>query len=133
MFYIKWSTLAKSLVFQWSGPLENNKIVTILFLDHRKTELLNVGYSNIFGILMFSIQAHYCKAVEFYNNISRFTSRTLREDCYGNMYIAGCTEVPVMSPREALETFYRGQKRRRVAQTQLNHESSRSHSVFSIR
>jgi hypothetical protein len=49
------------------------------------------------------------------------------------MYIAGCTEVPVMSPREALETFYRGQKRRRVAQTQLNHESSRSHSVFNIR
>lgn len=26
-----------------------------------------------------------------------------------------------------------GQKRRRVAQTQLNHESSRSHSVFTIR
>ena len=26
-----------------------------------------------------------------------------------------------------------GQKRRRVAQTQLNHESSRSHSVFNIR
>jgi kinesin family member 23 len=49
------------------------------------------------------------------------------------MYIAGCTEVAVMSPREALETFYRGQKRRRVAETQLNHESSRSHSVFNIR
>ena len=26
-----------------------------------------------------------------------------------------------------------GQKRRRVGQTQLNHESSRSHSVFTIR
>ena len=57
MFCIKWSTLAKSLVFQWSGPLENNKIMAILFLDHWKTELLNIGYSNIFGIPMFCIQA----------------------------------------------------------------------------
>ena len=49
------------------------------------------------------------------------------------MYVHGATEVEVRSPKEALETFYRGQKRRRVAETQLNHESSRSHSVFNIR
>ena len=37
------------------------------------------------------------------------------------------------SPEEALETFYRGQKQRKTAETQLNIESSRSHSIFTLR
>lgn len=49
------------------------------------------------------------------------------------MFVYGAKEVEVRNPKEALEAFYRGQKRRRVAETQLNHESSRSHSVFNIR
>ena len=49
------------------------------------------------------------------------------------MYVHRCTELEVRSPKEALDAFYRGQKRRRVAQTQLNHESSRSHAIFNIR
>ena len=57
----------------------------------------------------------------------------MKEDSHGNMYVHGGTEIEVRNAKEALEVFYRGQKRRRVAQTQLNHESSRSHSVFNIR
>lgn len=34
---------------------------------------------------------------------------------------------------EALEAFYKGLKRKRMAHTNLNAESSRSHSVFTIR
>ncbi len=49
------------------------------------------------------------------------------------MFVYGATEKEVRNPREALELFYKGQKRRRVAQTQLNFESSRSHSIFNIR
>ena len=49
------------------------------------------------------------------------------------MYVSGVTEVEIKSTEEAFETLYKGQKRRRVAQTQLNQESSRSHSVFNIR
>lgn len=49
------------------------------------------------------------------------------------MYIHAVTEVEVKSPEEALEVFSRGQKRKRVAHTMLNEESSRSHSVFTIR
>ena len=49
------------------------------------------------------------------------------------MYVIGATEVEVKSTEEAFEVLYRGQKQRRVAQTQLNQESSRSHSVFTIR
>ena len=60
-------------------------------------------------------------------------SKTLREDKNHNMYVAGCTEVEVKSTEEAFEVFWRGQKKRRIANTHLNRESSRSHSVFSIK
>uniref|UniRef100_A0A665UPP3 Kinesin-like protein n=1 Tax=Echeneis naucrates TaxID=173247 RepID=A0A665UPP3_ECHNA len=55
--------------------------------------------------------------------------------CYQNhnMYVAGCTEVEVKSTEEAFEVFWRGQKKRRIANTQLNRESSRSHSVFTVK
>ncbi|RMB94188.1 hypothetical protein DUI87_28994 [Hirundo rustica rustica] len=49
------------------------------------------------------------------------------------MYVTGCTEVEVKSTEEAFEVFWRGQKKRRIANTQLNRESSRSHSVFIIK
>ena len=61
------------------------------------------------------------------------TSRILREDSNHNMYVVGATEVEVKSTEEAFEVLYHGQKQRRVAQTQLNQESSRSHSVFTVR
>lgn len=49
------------------------------------------------------------------------------------MYVHGVTEIEVKSSEEAFEIFQRGQRRRRVAHTALNAESSRSHSVFTIR
>ncbi len=61
------------------------------------------------------------------------TSRILREDSSRNMYVSGATEVEVKSTEEAFEVLYRGQKMRRVAHTQLNQESSRSHSVFTVK
>uniref|UniRef100_A0A3P8VHD5 Kinesin-like protein n=1 Tax=Cynoglossus semilaevis TaxID=244447 RepID=A0A3P8VHD5_CYNSE len=60
-------------------------------------------------------------------------SKILREDQNHNMYVAGCTEVEVKSTEEAFEVFWKGQKKRRIANTQLNRESSRSHSVFVIK
>ncbi|XP_074090613.1 kinesin-like protein KIF23 isoform X6 [Macrotis lagotis] len=60
-------------------------------------------------------------------------SKMLREDKNHNMYVSGCTEVEVKSTEEAFEVFWRGQKKRRIANTQLNRESSRSHSVFIIK
>ncbi|XP_067874278.1 kinesin-like protein KIF23 isoform X4 [Heterodontus francisci] len=60
-------------------------------------------------------------------------SKILREDSNHNMYVAGCTEVEVKSTEEAFEVFWKGQKKRRIANTTLNRESSRSHSVFIIK
>nr|XP_046250111.1 kinesin-like protein KIF23 isoform X3 [Scatophagus argus] len=60
-------------------------------------------------------------------------SKILREDQNHNMYVAGCMEVEVKSAEEAFQVFWRGQKRRKVANTCLNRESSRSHSVLIIK
>jgi kinesin family protein 23 len=59
--------------------------------------------------------------------------KKLREDARHIMYVHSATEVEVKSSEEAFEAFCRGQKRKRIATTVLNSESSRSHSVFTIR
>ena len=61
------------------------------------------------------------------------TSKIMREDTDHNMYISGVTEVEVRSTEEAYDVLLQGQRKRRVAHTQLNHDSSRSHAVFNIR
>ena len=60
-------------------------------------------------------------------------SKIIREDGNRNMYVHGCTEVEVKSSEEAFDVFQRGQRKRHIAHTALNAESSRSHSVFTIR
>ncbi|XP_076654746.1 kinesin-like protein KIF23 [Halictus rubicundus] len=83
--------------------------------------------------------------IEIYNNsvydlledtegrIKPSQSKIIREDGNRNMYVHGCTEVEVKSSREAFEVFQRGQRKKHIAYTALNAESSRSHSVFTIR
>ena len=60
-------------------------------------------------------------------------SKVMREDSSHQMYVSGVTEVEVKTTEEAFQVLEQGKRHRRVAQTQLNHESSRSHSVFTIR
>lgn len=49
------------------------------------------------------------------------------------MFVHGVTEMEVKSVEDALSAFHTGQKRKRMGHTILNSESSRSHSVFTIR
>ncbi|XP_071446831.1 kinesin-like protein KIF23, partial [Hetaerina americana] len=94
-----------------------------------------------------SLYAVFVSHIEIYNNhiydlldevISDGRSRIpqskiLREDSSRNMFVHCVNEVEVTSTEEAFEIFYRGQKRKRMAHTCLNAESSRSHSVFTLR
>lgn len=50
-----------------------------------------------------------------------------------NMYVSGAQEIEVTTVEEALCVFYKGQDNRRKSPTALNTDSSRSHSVFTIR
>ena len=49
------------------------------------------------------------------------------------MYVNNIKEVEVKSTEEACDQLWKGQDRRRAAETLLNDRSSRSHSVFTIR
>ncbi|XP_012273994.1 kinesin-like protein KIF23 isoform X2 [Orussus abietinus] len=92
-----------------------------------------------------NVYAVFITFVEIYNNsvydllddedvrMKSMQSKIVREDGNKNMYVHAVTEVEVKSSEEAFEAFYRGQRKRRVAHTALNAESSRSHSVFTIR
>lgn len=60
-------------------------------------------------------------------------SKQLRDDNRGRPYIRDVKEIEVRSSEEAIELLNTGLKRRRIAHTQLNTESSRSHSVLSMR
>jgi len=60
-------------------------------------------------------------------------SKQLRDDYRGRPYIRDVKEMEVRSSEEAIELLTMGLKRRRIAHTQLNTESSRSHSVLSMR
>lgn len=67
------------------------------------------------------------------NSLNSKESKYLKEDSKGSMYIKDVAEIEVKSTEEALELMYKPQKRRVVAYTDLNAESSRSHSIFTIR
>ncbi|XP_014280741.1 kinesin-like protein KIF23 [Halyomorpha halys] len=73
---------------------------------------------------------------DLYSDASRpkpLQAKIVREDSSHNMYVHGVTEVEIGSTEEAFEVFYKGQKRKHIAQTTLNTESSRAHTVFNIR
>uniref|UniRef100_A0A8C9RQ61 Kinesin-like protein n=1 Tax=Scleropages formosus TaxID=113540 RepID=A0A8C9RQ61_SCLFO len=57
----------------------------------------------------------------------------LSDDRYGNPYVKDLTWVQVRSAEEAWKVLKVGRRNQSFASTHLNHNSSRSHSIFSIR
>lgn len=99
------------------------------------TRVMGLNENNLYSV--------FVNYVEIYNNIvydlldeksgKTLQSKILREDCSKNMYVGGVVEIEVKSAAEAFEIFNLGQKRKRMGHTNLNAESSRSHSIFNIR
>lgn len=56
----------------------------------------------------------------------------IMEDSNGLARIVGCTEHQVCSRDEAMAMLEQGQQNRHVGATQLNQQSSRSHSIFRL-
>ena len=57
----------------------------------------------------------------------------LREDERKQMFVCGAQMVEVKNVEEAFAVLQRGQERKKMANTQLNATSSRSHSIFNIK
>ncbi|XP_043505581.1 kinesin-like protein KIF23 isoform X1 [Polistes fuscatus] len=108
-----------------------------LIRGYNEIQVLPIEQDNAYAV--------FVTYVEIYNNSvydllddddvrnKTLQSKIVREDGNKNMYVHAVTEVEVKSSEEAFEVFHRGQRKRRVAHTALNAESSRSHSTFTIR
>ncbi|KII74067.1 Kinesin-like protein KIF23 [Thelohanellus kitauei] len=59
-------------------------------------------------------------------------SKGIRENNYKGVFIPGLVYIPIRSVSEALTYYRKGKKRRKVAETLLNTQSSRSHCVFTL-
>lgn len=59
--------------------------------------------------------------------------KAIREDQNYGIHVQGLREEPISNAEEAIELLITGSQNRRVAVTNMNRESSRSHSVFNFR
>lgn len=96
------------------------------------------------GIDEDNMYAVFITYVEVYNNSvydlledgppqKTLQTKIIRSDAKGNMYVNSVTEIEVKTVSEAISAYHLGQKRKRTGHTTLNADSSRSHSVFTIR
>jgi kinesin family protein 23 len=128
--------------------MEMNARLTKLERKDTDIEIASVASSDVTtlsGIDEDNSYAVFITYVEIYNNsvydlLETSTNRLqtpqtkiVREDINKNMFVHGVTEIEVKSVEEALSAFHTGQKKKRMGHTILNAESSRSHSVFTIR
>ncbi|XP_065202815.1 kinesin-like protein KIF23 [Planococcus citri] len=88
-----------------------------------------ISYIEVYNNYVYDLLDHLSDV----NIYSRPQPKLVREDSSGNMYIHGITETEVKSVEEAYDILRKGQRRKRMAHTALNADSSRSHSVFTIR
>nr|XP_018916025.1 PREDICTED: kinesin-like protein KIF23 isoform X1 [Bemisia tabaci] len=112
-------------------------------LNHRTvdtTKIDGVDEDNAYAVFITYIEIYNNYVYDLLGEFSDGDSRSkvsllklIREDAAHNMYIHGVNEVEVKSPEEAFELYHKAQKRRRIAPTMSNAESSRGHSVFTIR
>ena len=89
--------------------------------EHRNAEnLIKITYVEIYNE----------KIIDLLND--KETPLSLREDIEKGVFIENVREVVVNNYQEAYDVISRGLKRRHVSETNMNEQSSRSHSVFTI-
>ncbi|CAD6191287.1 unnamed protein product [Caenorhabditis auriculariae] len=118
--------------------LENERMQTSQEMADRYVERLTVsGFNEDYVCSVFvsyvEIYNNYCYDLLEDTRNSALTKRELRHDRNQQIFVDGAREMEVDSSDEALEAFCKGEERRRVSSTLLNKDSSRSHSVFTIK
>jgi hypothetical protein len=88
-----------------------------------------VNYMEIYNELIFDLLGDYSKA----NMEAEKEALQLKMDSKGRVGVRGLKEETVSSVEMALQVLERGRENRRMAETKLNTDSSRSHSIFTIK
>ncbi|XP_014668542.1 PREDICTED: kinesin-like protein KIF20B isoform X2 [Priapulus caudatus] len=87
-----------------------------------------VSYTEIYNELVYDLLAPMATGMD-----RKRPSLKLAEDKSGNVYVKGLKEVKVNSADEAYKVLCIGKKNLQVATTKLNHSSSRSHCIFTVK
>jgi len=111
--------------------------VTCAYLEiynEQLTDLLSDGDGNSDGIGMDGMMVDDAGNTGAIPTLGSVSGRELaiREDPKKGTFVENLTKVKVNSAKETYEAFLRGSMRRRVGETEMNRNSSRSHSVFSV-
>ncbi|XP_023936954.1 kinesin-like protein KIF23 [Bicyclus anynana] len=116
---------------------KNNSNPNLAMSDTEMNKIDGLNEDNQYAVFVTYIEIYNNSVFDLLDDGPSITknlqSKVIREDAASNMYVHGVTEVEIKSAEEAFDAFYLGLKRKRMAHTTLNAESSRSHSVFTIR
>ncbi|ORE12048.1 hypothetical protein BCV72DRAFT_1047 [Rhizopus microsporus var. microsporus] len=95
-------------------------------LDYKKTLLSSFSYQ----VSVSFLELHQEDLVDLLGD--KGFHLTIREDTNGNICWSGVKEEPVLCPEELMGYLKKGSVSRTTAATDMNHNSSRSHAIFSI-
>ncbi|CEG67610.1 Putative Kinesin-domain-containing protein [Rhizopus microsporus] len=95
-------------------------------LDYKKTLLNSFSYQ----VTVSFLELHQEDLVDLLGD--KGFHLTIREDTNGNICWSGVKEEPVLCPEELMGYLKKGSVSRTTAATDMNHNSSRSHAIFSI-
>lgn len=117
---------------------ENNEEWERRVKDDTLLEEISCGYHYAIFVSYVEIYNNYIydlldESLDVLKTSRQPQSKVLREDGRKRVFVSGGSEVEVKTADEAFDLFIKGVRRRRIAHTNLNSESSRSHSVFTIR
>eukprot|EP01135_Chromosphaera_perkinsii_P004114 Nk52_evm21s270 gene=Nk52_evmTU21s270 len=100
---------------------------TVVPLENEFEYMVFVSYCEIYNELIYDILEEPPQ-----KKGQRRPTLKLAEDVLGNVYVKGLKTVRVHNAEQTYKLLRIGQKNRKVAMTQLNQTSSRSHSVFTL-
>lgn len=120
----------KNEMYEWENRVREVAFVNKINCDNNYAVF--VSYVEIYNNYIYDLLDDSSEQFRS-NGLRQPRSKNLREDCKKKVYVNGVSEVEVKSANDAFELFIKGIRRRRIGTTSLNNESSRSHSVFTIR
>jgi centromeric protein E len=101
-------------------PLALTELFAAIRLEQNRQFLVRVAYLEVYN--------------ETVNDLLEAPNQNLeiRESLERGTFVQGLTELPVASEDEALHLLFRGESNRKVGETSMNEQSSRSHTLFKV-
>ena len=93
-------------------------------------ERISTASSDLEFVVKISMVEIYMERIRDLIDPSRTNLKVHEDKASGSIYIAGASETYVASEEEVLELMRTGNENRAIGITDMNNQSSRSHSIF---